>query len=98
MSKERLTTVGRLTKSGVLSERPCTINSICAIGLAETSNVYTVYDGHDTTGKLKFRMVAGSYTPDFRLYCPPLYFDNGIYVEFTTNGEEICFQYLQLVK
>lgn len=96
MSQDKLITLDRIVKSAVISEKPCLVNTICGIGLAETSNVYRVYDGHDSTGKFKFTLVAGSYTPDFRLFAPPLYFANGIYVEFTTNGEEVCCQYLQL--
>lgn len=96
MSQSELITIDRITASAQVSENPCLINSICGIGLAETSNVYTVYDGHGTTGKIKFRLVAGSYAPDFRLFAPPIYFANGIYIEFTTNGEEVSFQFMQL--
>lgn len=96
MSQAKSTDLGTITASKQVSEKPCLVHSICGIGLAESSNVYSVYDGHDTSGKFMFRLVAGSYAPDFRLYCPALYFANGIYIEFTTNGEEVSVQYLQL--
>lgn len=96
MSQEQQITLGRVIATGRVTDKPCLINSICGIGLASTSNVYTVYNGHDTTGEIKFRLVCGSYAPDFRLFAPPLYFAHGIYIEFTTNGEEVAVQYLQL--
>lgn len=86
---------GRIIASGLVSETPCLIYSICGIGLADTSNVYTVYDGQNTEGKVKFRLVAGAYSADFRLYACPLHFTKGLYIDFTTNGSEVFIQYLQ---
>lgn len=96
MDEARLVNLGKVLASGLISEKPCLIYSICGIGLADASNVYSIYDGSSTAGKLKFRLVAGSYASDFRLYASPLYFAKGIYVGFTTNGEEVTVQYLQL--
>ena len=96
MDESRLIALGRPTVSGVVSEKPCFVYSICGIGIAETSNVYTIYDGQTTAGKVMMRLVADSYSADFRLYASPLYFAKGIYVDFTTNGEEVSIQYLEL--
>lgn len=98
MDNSRLISVDRITASNVITNRPCLVMSICGIGIAEISNVYTVYDGQSTTGNIKFRLVAGSYSADFRLFAEPIYFAHGIYVDFTTNGEEVCVQYLELAR
>lgn len=98
MDESRLISLGRVTASGRVSERPCFVYSICGIGLAQASNVYTIYDGHSTAGKAMFRLVAGQYAADFRLFASPLYFANGLYVDFTTNGEEACIQFLELAR
>lgn len=96
MNESHIITLGRPTASGVVCETPCLIHSICGIGIAQASNVYSVYDGQNTEGKLRFRLVAGSYQADFRLFAAPLYFHKGLYIEFTTNGEEVFVQYLEL--
>lgn len=96
MDEARLVTLGKVLASGKISEKPCLVYSICGIGIADADNVYGIYDGSSAAGKLKMRLVAGSYSADFRLYASPLYFVKGIYVEFTTNGEEVTVQYLQL--
>jgi len=96
MDEARLIALGRPTASGIVSSKPCFVYSICGIGLAEASNVYTIHDGHNAEGKVIMRLVAGSYASDFRLYASPLYFSKGIYVAFTTNGEEVSIQYLEL--
>lgn len=96
MDESRLIQLGRVTASGILSNKPCLIYSICGIGLAETDNTYSIYDGSSSEGKLKMRMVAGAYAADFRLYAVPLFFSQGIYIDFTTHGEEIFAQILEL--
>lgn len=98
MDESRLISLERLTSSGIASEKPCLVYSICGIGIAQTSNVYTIYDGQSTAGKVIMRLVAGSYSSDFRLFASPLYFSKGIYVDFTTNGEEVMIQYMQLAR
>lgn len=96
MDESRLITLKTVTASGKVSERPCLIYCICGIGIAQTSNVYGIHDGQTSGDKRRFRLVAGSYSADFRLYASPLYFTKGIYIDFTTNGEEVTVQYLEL--
>ena len=98
MDESRLISLGRPTASGIVSEKPCLIHSICGIGIAETSNVYTIYEGQSTAGEVMMRLVAGSYSADFRLFAAPLYFSKGIYVDFTTNGEEVVVQFMELAR
>lgn len=98
MDDARLIGYRRVTASGVVSKTPCLLYSICGIGIGDTSNVYTVHDGQSTGGKVKMRLVAGSYSADFRLYAAPLYFAKGIYIAFTTNGSEVALQFMQLAR
>jgi hypothetical protein len=98
MDEPRLIRTPRQTATGAISKKPGFLYSICGIGIAETSNVYTIYDGHSTAGEVKMRLVAGSYDSDFRLFACPMYFTQGLYVEFTTNGEEVTVQYLELAR
>lgn len=96
MDEARLIALARPVQSGAVSDKPCLVYSVCAIGIAETSNVYTLHDGQSPAGDVIMRMVAGSYSADFRLFASPLFFAKGIYVDFTTNGEEVFIQYLEI--
>lgn len=98
MEESRLISTPRATATGLVSSKPGFLYSICGIGLAETDNTYTVYDGHSTAGTIKMRLVAGAYASDFRLFACPMYFAQGIYIEFTTHGEEVTMQYLELAR
>lgn len=82
--------------SGLISSQPCLVYSICGIGIAQASNVYTIHDGQNVDGDIVMRLVAGVYSADFRLFASPLFFAKGLYVDFTTNGEEVFVQYLQV--
>lgn len=96
MDGVRLISMARPTASGVVSKQPCLIYSICGIGIAQDSNVYTIHDGQTVDGDVVMRLVAASYSADFRLFASPLFFAKGLYVDFTTNGEEVFIQYLQV--
>lgn len=96
MDEARLIKLDRLTASGVFTARPCLVSCLCGIGVADATNVYTIYDGFDTAGKAIMRLVAVAYTPDFRPFNPPLYFARGLYVDFTTNGSEVFAQFLEV--
>lgn len=96
MAEEKDTSTERVTASGLVSDEPCFLYSIAGIGIGDTTNVYTIYDGHNTSGEAKMRLVAGSYAADFRLFSIPIFFTRGIYVDFTTNGSEVVAQILQL--
>lgn len=98
MDESRLISLERATASRIVSEKPCLVHSICGIGIADASNVYTIYDGQSAAGKVIMTLVAGSYDADFRLYAAPLYFTKGIYVEFTTNGSEVVVQFMELAR
>lgn len=98
MDESRLIALGRAVASGVVSEKPCFVYSICGIGIADATNVYTIHDGHSTTGKAIMRLVSVAYSADFRLFATPLFFAHGIYVDFTTNGSEVTLQYLELAR
>lgn len=95
MDEARQKSFERVTASGIVSESPCLVSSICGLGIASTTNLYTIYDGTGTGGKVKMRLVAVAYDSDFRLYVPPLFFANGIYVDFTTNGSEVTVHFQQ---
>jgi len=86
----------RATASGVVSKSPCFVSTVSGLGLAQASNVYTIYDGHNTEGKVKMRLAAGQYSSDFRLFVPAMYFAKGVYVDFTTNGEECVVQFKEV--
>lgn len=96
MDESRIIALETVTTSGLISDSPCLIHSICGIGIADASNVYSIYDGQSAAGDAKFRLVCGSYDSDFRLYAAPLFFSKGLYVEFTTNGEEVTVQLLKV--
>lgn len=98
MDESRLISLARPVASGMVSDKPCLIYSICGIGISDNTNVYTIYDGSSTEGKVMMRLVAGSYSADFRLFAAPLYFHKGLYVDFTTNGSEVFVQYIELAR
>lgn len=94
--RSKILPFARLTATGVVSNVPCLVYSICGIGLAQASNVYTIYDGQNAEGKVKLRLTAGAYSSDFRRFEEPLYFAKGLYIAFTTNGEEVTVQYFEV--
>lgn len=98
MEESRIINTRRVTVSGLVTEKPCLVYSICGIGLAQASNVYGVHDGYSTSGEIEFRLVAGSYSADYRLFASPWYFAHGLYVDFTTNGEEVAIQFLEVAR
>jgi len=98
MDESQLIALGRVTGSGVVSEKPCLLYSICGVGVADATNVFTIYDGQSTAGKVIMTLVSVAYNSDFRLFAAPLYFSKGIYVEFTTNGSEVTLQFMQLAR
>lgn len=98
MDESRLIELARAVKSGVVSQKPCLVYSLCGIGIADASNVYTIHDGQTSSGDQIMTLVAGTYSSDFRLFASPLYFSKGLYVEFVTNGEEVSIQLMQLAR
>ncbi|KKM97800.1 hypothetical protein LCGC14_1164330 [marine sediment metagenome] len=98
MEESRLITLKTVTGSGEVSETPCLIYSICGIGIADAANVYGIHNGHGTSDTRRFRLVAGSYDADFRLFSPPVFFSKGLYVDFNTGGSEVTVQFLKLAR
>lgn len=98
MDESRLIDLVRATETCVVSNGPCLVYSLCGIGIADSSNVYTIYDGQTTNGKLIMTLVAASYSSDFRLFASPLFFAKGLYVVFVTNGEEVSIQMMRLAR
>lgn len=98
MEESRLINTRRVIASGLVTEKPCLVYSVCGIGIAETSNVYSVHDGYSIAGEVEFRLVAGSYSADYRLFAQPWFFAHGLYIDFTTNGEEVAIQFLEVAR
>lgn len=96
MDDVRSLRIERLTGSGSFTKRPCLVYSLCGIGVADSTNVYTIHDGFGTNDRVIMRLVSIAYTPDFRPFYIPLYFAKGLYVDFTTNGVEVFAQYLEI--
>lgn len=96
MDEARLISLGRLTASGLVTDRACLVYSICSIGTSQTSNVFNIFDGFNTGGKHIMTLGGAQYFSDFRLFAMPLYFAKGVYVEFATNGTECFVQYMEV--
>ncbi len=96
MDEARLVKLEKISASGLFTDRPCLVYSLCGVGVADATNVFTVYDGHNTTGRDIMRLVSIAYSSDFRLFASPLFFAKGLYVEFTTNGAEFFAQFMEL--
>ncbi|KKN12993.1 hypothetical protein LCGC14_1010760 [marine sediment metagenome] len=98
MEESKLITLKTVTASGQVCNTPCLIHSICGIGIAGTTNVYGIHNGHGTSDPRKFRLVAGSYSADNRSFSPPAFFSKGLYVDFTTGGDEVTVQFKKLAR
>lgn len=98
MEESRLIALERLVASGIISRKPCLVYSICGVGIASATNVFTIHDGQSTDGKVKMTLCTVAYNSDFRLFASPLYFGQGVYVDFTTNGSEVTVQLMQLAR
>ena len=96
MDEVQLVKSEKLGASGIFTKSPCLVYSIAGVGVAAATNVFTVYNGTNTSGENKFRLVTVAYNSDFRLFASPLFFPQGLYVEFTTNGDEVFAQYMDV--
>jgi len=95
MADPKKDTLKTLTATGLITDRACLIRSICGLGITDATNVFGVYNGFNTNGDPKFRLTALGYTADFRSFPDPLYFPNGCYIDFTTNGAECFVQFYE---
>ena len=96
MDEVQLVKTERIVASGIFTKSPCLIYCISGLGVTEATNVFTVYNGTNTSGENKFRLACIAYSSDFRLFASPLFFPKGLYVEFTTNGTEVFAQYMDV--
>ena len=96
MDGSQLVRSEKLVASGIFTKSPCLIYSITGVGVADATNVFTVYNGTNTSGENKFRLVTVAYNSDFRLFASPIFFPKGLYVEFTTNGIEVFAQFMDV--
>ena len=91
--KEDMQTV-RITASGILVPKPCWLFCIIGNSYADANSSIEIHDGLDTTGR-KFMDLSGSkYGSDILVFGVPLYFANGIYANFHTNGYSVFAQFL----
>ena len=56
----------------------------------------TIYDGFDNTGEAKHRIVLSSTGNDFKRFKQPVYFANGLYVEFVESVGECFIRYKEV--
>ena len=56
----------------------------------------TIYDGFNNTGEAKHRIVLSSTGSDFKRFEQPVYFANGLYVEFAESVGECFIRYKEL--
>ena len=96
MELEKTVRADRLTASGVFISKACFVFSVHGYGTGSTPILFDIYDGRDTSGRHIFTLSALQYFPDHISFAQPLFFANGIYVEFNSNATAITIQYQEV--
>ena len=85
-----------LTASGLITDRPAWVFSIIAEDYDSTTALITIYSGRSTGGEAKLALSAGYYSDGDIIFNMPVFFKDGIYVDFTSNGHSCFVQYIPL--
>ena len=94
-NKEDIVT-NRLTASGVLSLKPCWLFTIMGNAYADASSLIRLYNGRSTSGNVMLDLSGSQYGSDIVIFNTPLFFKDGMYADFYSNGYSIFAQFLPI--
>ena len=84
----------RLTGSGIVTTRPAWLYTIIGNSYGDSSSLINVYSGRDTSGKVLLDLSGSQYGSDIVVFNIPIFFEDGIYCDFATNGYSVFTQFI----
>ena len=86
----------RLTASGLITGRPAWLFSIIGTDYNSVYSVIAIYNGRSTSGNIILDLSGSQYGSDIIIFNMPVFFPDGIYCEFVTNGYSVFSQLIPL--
>ena len=83
------------TRSGLINPGPAYIISAHLVASSAGAATATIYDGHGTIGSLKANLTAPQSASDPRTFIPPIYCEQGIYLDVGLNVTSVSIQFRQ---
>ena len=83
----------RATESGLITSGPALIFSVYMVAKATGDATAALYDTHGAFGKPLVDLAAVQSSTDPRVFVPPIYFDQGVWVEFGDNVASVLVQF-----
>lgn len=81
--------------SKIISSKPCWV-FVGILGITDgVQNRYKLYNSRDTSGDLYFDLEVGKVRSFTLTGCIPIYFSQGLYLQFVSNGGFSSFSILE---
>ena len=77
----------------LLYSGPCFVKYVSLQSGSTGTGIVVIYDGHDTTGKIKYRFFVDVKNLKSVNFSIPIYYDKGLYVDIGTNVLLFTIQY-----
>lgn len=85
----------KLTETDQVSETPAYLFSAHLVASSVGAATATVRNGHGTLAESIVHLSCPAYSADPRIFVPPIYFSNGIYVNVGSNVVSVLIQFRQ---
>jgi len=84
----------RLTASGIVIDHAAWLYSIIGNSYADSSSLIYIRNGQDTSGNIILDLSGSQFGSDIIVFNCPVYFNRGIYAEFSTAGYSVFAQFI----
>jgi hypothetical protein len=84
----------RVDESSSVWKKPCLLYSAAITGSTTGVTTAVLRDGHGTSGKAIIDLAAVTSAMEKVRFAPPLYFDNGLYVDLGANVTSVFVHFL----
>lgn len=85
----------RVTASKTIANGPALLFSAHMVAGGDGAATASLYDGHTAQAKQRADLSAPANQADPRTFSPPIYFDQGIYVEVGSNVTSVVLTFKQ---
>ncbi|GAI35041.1 unnamed protein product [marine sediment metagenome] len=79
--------------SCVVSKKPCWIYSIIATEVTTAVKAVTLRNGRLVTSPIKLKGQSSAYDAFIAIFQVPIYFSNGLYLQFEVGLDSVTLQY-----
>lgn len=81
------------TSSVIVCRTPCWLYTVICTESSTTAKLLSLIDGVVSTGKIKFKVSASSYSDGYAVFNKPIYFKHGLYLGFESGLETAFVQF-----